>query len=105
MTQTKNVNLSAGEPYQDYFRQVNSPRKESQSTVKKSRIKRYIITLKIFYKTEFGESLQVVGSAEELGEWKTYKCPMKWTEGHVWVAENIDITSCTFFTYKYVIMF
>ena len=47
----------------------------------------------------------MVGSAEELGSWKTYKCPMKWTEGHVWVAENIEITTCSFFTYKYVIMF
>lgn len=70
-----------------------------------SRVKKFIITLKIFYKTDFGESLQVVGSAEELGSWKTYKCPMKWTEGHIWVAENIEITSCSFFTYKYVIMF
>lgn len=29
---------------------------------------------------------------------------MKWTEGHVWVAENILIQSSSFFTYKYVVM-
>jgi hypothetical protein len=47
--------------------------------------------LKIFYKTDFGESLQVVGGCEELGAWKSYTCPMKWTEGHIWVAENLLI--------------
>ena len=30
---------------------------------------------------------------------------MKWTEGHVWIAENIEITSCSYFNYKYVVMF
>ena len=98
-----------------YFQQVNSPRKGSsspghdaksygaQSTRRRS--KKYVLTLKIFYKTEFGESLQIVGSNEELGSWKQYKCPMKWTEGHLWVAENLEVTSCSYFNYKYVVMF
>ena len=30
---------------------------------------------------------------------------MKWTEGHYWVVENLAITSKSFFTYKYVVMF
>ena len=45
-----------------------------------------------------------MGSIEELGSWKTYKCPMKWTEGHYWITENLHISSKSFFTYKYVIM-
>ena len=56
------------------------------------------------YKTEFGESLHIVGSNPELGEWKAYKCPLKWTEGHVWVSEPFHIRSGAYFMYKYVIM-
>jgi len=45
------------------------------------------VTFKIFYQTEYGESLQVVGNIKELGSWKAYNCPLKWSEGHVWVSE------------------
>ena len=49
--------------------------------------KKYFVTFKIFYQTEYGESLQVVGNIKELGSWKAYICPLKWSEGHVWVSE------------------
>ncbi len=39
-----------------------------------------------------------------MGEWKSYKINLKWTEGHIWVSEPINITSNYYFTYKYVIM-
>lgn len=29
---------------------------------------------------------------------------MKWTEGHIWVVENLLIYTNSFFTYKYVVM-
>jgi len=29
---------------------------------------------------------------------------MKWTDGHIWILENLQITSRPFFTYKYVVM-
>lgn len=29
---------------------------------------------------------------------------MRWTEGHVWVVENLLVQSSSFFTYKYVVM-
>jgi hypothetical protein len=29
---------------------------------------------------------------------------MKWTEGNIWVIENLSLTSRSFFTYKYVVM-
>ena len=51
--------------------------------------KKYFVTFKIFYQTEYGESLQVVGNIKELGSWKAYNCPLKWSEGHVWVSEQI----------------
>ena len=65
---------------------------------------RYSITFKIQYKTEFGDSLYVVGSIEELGCWNTLKCGLKWTENHLWVSEPIQILSSSFFKYKYVIV-
>lgn len=29
---------------------------------------------------------------------------MRWTEGHVWVSEPINIRSTSYFMYKYVVM-
>lgn len=29
---------------------------------------------------------------------------MRWTEGHIWVLENLKVTSKPFFNYKYVLM-
>ena len=29
---------------------------------------------------------------------------MKWTEGHIWVLENVKIRSKNFFSYKYVLL-
>jgi hypothetical protein len=45
----------------------------------------------------------VVGNTPELGNWKQFKGNMKWTEGHVWVLENIPI-NVPYFQYKYVLM-
>lgn len=48
--------------------------------------------------------MAVVGNIEELGNWKNFqKCQMKWTDGHVWVTEDL-VTTQPFFLYKYVIM-
>jgi len=47
----------------------------------------YQLTLQIHYETKLGEYLCVMGNIEELGGWKTYKCKLKWTEGHIWSTE------------------
>lgn len=46
-----------------------------------------------------------MGSIQELGSWKDYKVPLKWTEGHIWASEPMTIKSNSYFTYKYVVMF
>mmetsp|Transcript_4461 Transcript_4461/g.6617 ORF Transcript_4461/g.6617 Transcript_4461/m.6617 type:complete len:150 (+) Transcript_4461:623-1072(+) len=104
MTKTKTMDLSTLDPHLDYFRLVSSPKKAARSKEDRTS-KTYNCTLKIPYKTEYGESLQVVGSVEELGAWKSYKCPMKWTEGHVWITDNLVIKGKSYFTYKYVVMY
>lgn len=51
-----------------------------------------------------GDHLAVVGDIDQLGNWKDFqKCTMKWTEGHVWVTENLVVDK-PFFLYKYIIM-
>lgn len=55
------------------------------------------------YKTELGQSVCVVGGLDELGQWKQFKANMRWTEGHVWVLENVQISK-PYFQYKYVVM-
>lgn len=60
-------------------------------------------TFKVGYETEMGQSLCVVGSIPELGQWKQFKAHMKWTSGHVWVLENQQINA-PYFQYKYVVL-
>lgn len=50
-----------------------------------------------------GQSLCVVGSIPELGNWKQFKAHMKWTDGHVWVLENLPV-HVQYFQYKYVVL-
>ena len=50
------------------------------------------VTFSIFYETKVGESICVLGSIEELGSWKEYKCHLTWTEGHIWVSKDPIIT-------------
>ena len=65
----------------------------------------YALTLKINYKTKLGESVCVVGEIEELGRWKSYERGlMRWTENHVWVLENLLVSSKPYFNYKYVVI-
>ena len=61
-------------------------------------------TFKIKFETQLGESLCVIGEIEELGSWKNFVGKMKWTEGHIWVLEDLMIKSKSFFSYKYVLM-
>jgi len=58
--------------------------------------------LKVRYETMLGQSLFVMGSVPELGEWKEYKCAMTWTDDHVWVTQDLIVTS-PIFMYKYVL--
>ena len=65
------------------------------------------INFKIKYNTEFGESLAMLGSINELGLWKQNKAlKMEWNEGNIWKAflslnnynNNID------FEYKFIVL-
>ena len=51
--------------------------------------------------TKFGQSLCVLGSIPELGEWKYFKHHMQWTEGNVWISKEPLMTSSYYFSYKY----
>ena len=46
----------------------------------------YYLTLSIHYETKFGEYLCVTGDIPEMGSWKTFKCRLQWTDGHVWTT-------------------
>ncbi len=50
--------------------------------------------------------MAVVGSIKELGKWNNcHKGNMKWSEGHVWVLEDLPIPKeKDYFMYKYVIL-
>ena len=57
------------------------------------------------YKTEMGQSICIVGSIGQLGNWKDFKAHLKWNEGHVWRLENVSIPAQQgVFQYKYVVL-
>ena len=65
--------------------------------------------MKVTYKTFYGQELGIVGNIPQLGLWDTSKpLKMKWTSGHIWVAQDIAISEfngdSTFFMYKYVLL-
>ena len=45
----------------------------------------------------------VVGSIMQLGKWKSYHAKMRWTEGHIWVLDNVQISEPVF-QYKYLVV-
>lgn len=61
------------------------------------------VTFKIKYETKPGQSLCIVGSIPQLGEWSDYKAQMSWTDDHVWVLEDFPL-DVAYFQYKYVVM-
>ena len=63
----------------------------------------FLLTFKVPYKTELGQSLCVVGSLPSLGSWKSFTAKMKWSEGHIWVLPDIRISD-PYFQYKYVVL-
>jgi len=47
----------------------------------------------------------VVGSAQQLGNWKEFKAKMRWTEGHIWVIDGLEFENHqAVFQYKYVVL-
>ena len=70
----------------------------------------YRLTLKVTYQTYYGQEIGIVGNIPQLGSWDTSKpLKMKWTEGHIWMAEDIPISENngdpTYFMYKYVLLY
>jgi len=63
----------------------------------------YHVELRVQKALESGQTLCVLGSIPELGEWKELKCRMKCTSNNYWVLEKPLITNKYFFCYKYVI--
>ena len=61
------------------------------------------LTLKVAYKTDIGQSLCVVGNILALGKWESFNAHMKWTEGDIWVLQDLPI-EVDRFEYKYVVM-
>lgn len=61
--------------------------------------------LSVKYETKMGQSIAVLGSIPELGNWTEVKVNMKWTTGHEWVMEQpVRIRSAVYFKYKYVLI-
>ena len=53
---------------------------------------------------EFGEVLRMVGGHESMGAWSLRASPaLKWSEGDVWVSEELELPVDGVFVYKYVV--
>lgn len=69
-----------------------------------SRFDKYAVTFQIFYETVFGQTVAVIGSTKQLGNWQKYLCKLKWTEGHIWKSEEPLEMQESRFEYKYVLL-
>ena len=53
---------------------------------------------------EFGEVLRMVGGHESMGSWSLRASPaLKWSEGDVWVSEELELPVDGVYVYKYVV--
>jgi hypothetical protein len=53
---------------------------------------------------EFGEVLRMVGGHESMGSWSLRASPaLKWSEGDVWVSDELELPVDGVFVYKYVV--
>ena len=65
---------------------------------------KFKVLFQVPYKTNFGESIAVVGSIEELGRWTKIRVNLEWTEGHIWkLIQPLEVNQSTF-TYKYALI-
>ena len=63
----------------------------------------YQVHFRVQHKCEGNQTLALLGSLPELGNWKTATCKLKWQPGDYWVTEKPIETAKFFFTYKYVL--
>lgn len=54
-------------------------------------------------KTVVGQTVVLLGSIPELGDWKEFKAEMTWSEGHNW-RYTLKIKKCESFKYKYALI-
>ena len=64
----------------------------------------YQITFRVHKEVNYGETLCVLGSIPELGNWKEFKHHMKWSEGNIWESITPLSTHSFYFQYKYTLL-
>ena len=62
------------------------------------------VRFKIKKQVEFGEVLRMVGGHESMGSWSLRSSPaLKWSEGDVWVSDDMELPVDGVYVYKYVV--
>ena len=62
------------------------------------------VQFRIEKQVEFGEVLRMVGGHESMGAWSLRASPaLKWSEGDVWVSEEMELPVDGVYVYKYVV--
>ena len=52
----------------------------------------------------FGEIMRLVGGHESMGAWSLRSCTaLHWSDGDVWVSDDIDLPVDGVYVYKYVV--
>ena len=63
---------------------------------------KYSIKFSIKYQTSPGQNIYILGSINELGNWKENKFKLKWHPGHIWKGTLVLDESINSITYKFV---
>jgi len=61
------------------------------------------MTFNCKYKTQYGQTLCIVGDIEGLGEWKKFDAKMHWSQGDIWKYKLV-MEKDSSFEYKYIIL-
>jgi len=64
----------------------------------------YYVTFRVKRELEAGQSLCVLGSIPDLGNWKEFKHHMKRTDGNTWESISPLVTHSYYFQYKYSLL-
>ena len=76
-----------------------------KTETKKSFLKKLIFLIR--YDTTYGESMGIIGSSKELGNWDTKKLiKLKWNKGNIWTGGiDVDENNLEDFEFKFVILY
>ena len=96
------VDVKRVDPMEELMMELDSSLYDDDLTVETVQLIKVRFMIK--KQVEFGEVLRMVGGHESMGGWSLRKSPaLKWSDGDVWVSDDMELPVDGVFVYKYVV--